>query len=175
MRSSILLILAILAVASHAQDYPLEPGTCNQDTCEGCIPYLPKAGKADDMRCGIDDVYFAVPTSIIRNDTSANQELTPQRWLCVPCCLAGCGFSDPNSQCNVDVYTYPANGKTDFGCTKCGGATSKNSNGGSVKTYFEDASTNSVYKVENMPWSSEFFLIIMFVCLVITSPAPSIS
>ena len=162
MRNSILLILAILAVASHAQDYPETPGNCNQDTCEGCVPYQPKPGKADDFRCGVNDVYFAVPVSIVRNDTSADQELTPQQWLCVPCCIAGCGFPDAGSQCNVDYYTFPKDGKTEFGCTKCGGDRSKNPAGGSAKTYFEDSSTNSVYKVENMPWGSKFNIYMYF-------------
>lgn len=156
MRSSIVLILAVLAVASHAQDYPEKPGNCNQDTCEGCVPYLPKQGKATDMRCGVQDVYFPVPVSIVRNDTSVAQELTPQQWLCVPCCLAGCGFANANSVCKVDYYSFPTNDKFEFGCTKCVGSTSKNPGGGTVKTYFEDASTNSVYKVENMPWTSKF-------------------
>lgn len=151
------MILAILAVASHAQDYPAVPGNCNANICAGCVPYLPKSSKPDDMPCGINDIYFPVPVSIVRNDTSAAQELTPKQWLCVPCCISGCGFSDPGSQCNVDIYTYPASGKTDYGCTKCGGSTTRNAGGGSVKTYFEDQSTSSVYQVQNMPWGSKFY------------------
>jgi len=156
MRSSILLILAILAVASHAQDFPENPGDCNPNTCEGCVTYLPKPGNETDFRCGVEDVYFAVPVSIVRNNTSAAQELTPRQWLCVPCCISGCGFNNGSSVCKNDDYGYPTNGNVEFGCTKCAGSTTKNPTGGTVKSFFEDLSTSSVYKVENMPWTSKF-------------------
>lgn len=152
MKVAILCIVAFLAVGSRAQSYPDRPGICNLNTCEGCTPFQPKPGKSDDFRCGVDDIYFPVPVSIVRNDTSSNQELVPRQWLCVACCSMGCGFNNAGAKCNVDFYSYKSG--TEYGCSKCGGGTVKNPNGGSTKSFFEDLSTGSVYSVENMLWSA---------------------
>ena len=157
MRVAVILLVAILAVGCFAQEYPSNRPPCNPDTCEGCGPFQPKGTNPLSLVCGDDDVYFPIPVSIVQNDTSVGQELTTTAWVCVACCTAGCGFSPPGAQCNIRQYNYKPDANNKYGCTNCSGPKVESPDGGSIKTYFKYQSTDAVYKVENMPYTSTLY------------------
>jgi len=145
-------VVLALATVVLAQELPTErPAGCDGSKCVGCTPFVPKPGKASDYPCGQVDVYFPVPIYAIRNDTSADKEITSRQWACFACCTLGCGFDDPQNTCAYTKYQYEENGK--YGCTSCKGKDTY-VEGGTVKLNFEDLSTSSVYSVINQPYGA---------------------
>lgn len=133
------------------------PNSCDPNTCQGCTPFLPPPAIPDDVICGGYDGYFPIPVQITKNDLSSTQDLVPKQWVCLPCCMYGCGFNDSGSKCAEDAYSYKQNiTDNEFGCVKCASSRTKNPNAGYVKTSFQTLSTTNVYSVINQQFSSTF-------------------
>jgi hypothetical protein len=154
-------VLIALVSRSGAQTpgapYPTNRTACDYNTCTGCAPFEPPPGAPQDLLCGVDDVYFPVPTLILQNDTSPTKELYPVRWLCVACCTVNCGFNNLGSHCRWRNYKYNASATNTYGCVHCSTKGALKQFGGTVTTQFAMQSTKAVYKTINLGYGRKFF------------------